>query len=111
MFGCSCFPCPSRTVALTRTGIVCVCVCVVHAHAHARPHHNIDVESRWSAGCLAIQTGTRPGTLPWIRRRTVMYHAGVNTHGYLLKSLIRRVLSWFVVDEDVHSHCTGMKSL
>ena len=29
----------------------CVCVCVVHAHAHARPHHNTDVESRWSAGC------------------------------------------------------------
>ena len=28
MFGCSCFPCPSRTVALTRTGIVCLCVCV-----------------------------------------------------------------------------------
>ena len=26
MFGCSSFPCPSRTVALTRTGIVCVCV-------------------------------------------------------------------------------------
>ena len=24
MFGCSSFPCPSRTVALTRTGIVCV---------------------------------------------------------------------------------------
>ena len=26
MFGCSSFPCPSRTLALTRTGIVCVCV-------------------------------------------------------------------------------------
>ena len=26
MFGCSCFPCPSRTIALTGTGIVCVCV-------------------------------------------------------------------------------------
>ena len=28
MFGCCSFPCPSRTVALTWTGIVCVCVCV-----------------------------------------------------------------------------------
>ena len=29
MFGCCSFPCPSRTVALTRTGIVCVCVALV----------------------------------------------------------------------------------
>ena len=27
MFGCSSFPCPSRTVTLTRTGLVCVCAC------------------------------------------------------------------------------------
>ena len=26
MSGCSSFPCPSRTIVLTRTGIVCVCV-------------------------------------------------------------------------------------
>ena len=45
MFGCSSFPCPSRTVALTRTGIVCVSR-AFHANRSILTNHQVSVKDR-----------------------------------------------------------------
>ena len=64
MFGCSGFPCPSRTVPLTRTGIVCVCVQTTHemwkwlkeniiARQRTWSRRSIGTRDRWVGLCRA----------------------------------------------------------